>query len=328
MKATSDQEIEFSIIVETYNFDEGGEKERLRKVLRAAVGMLFDGGRGELLVADSCGDSEIDKIIAVECPGAKKISAVALGYDDAKMLAAKAAAGRYILYLDGDCLPEPNWHLHLLNVLRAGKTIACGGYTRYDGGFYAALTSIMDFGFMYPVTERDLDCYASNNCGFAREALEKYPFPGAKMRCSCYYHAQCFLRNNLPMRLVPAARVKHEVQPLIRERTRQGYDTVAACWTDPMLYSARWLKLGLLSVPLFYFQAVSRDWQRLLSARHELKIDALQMLVMIVLFPLLRLIDIVGMVHAFMTGPREGGWGGLFVTSRYAKRRVDNKIRG
>src|SRR5262245_31592786 len=117
MKTTSDQEIEFSIIVETYNFDEGGEKERLRKVLRAAAGMLSDGGSGELLVADSCGDSEIDKIIAVECPGAKKISAVELGYDGAKMLAAKAAAGKYILYLDGDCLPEPDWHLHMLKVL-------------------------------------------------------------------------------------------------------------------------------------------------------------------------------------------------------------------
>lgn len=57
------------------------------------------------------------------------VDAVGLGYDDAKMMAAREARGGYLLYLDGDCLPQPGWKEAFLGKLRAGAT-AVGGYTR------------------------------------------------------------------------------------------------------------------------------------------------------------------------------------------------------
>lgn len=310
--------IEYSIIVESYTLDEGGDWSRFRKSLAAARLLALEDGLGEVLVIDVCGLPELRGILANEFPDVKTIDATGMGYDSGKMKAVHAATGKFILFLDGDCLPLPGWKLHLLDDLRRGDAVAAGGYTRYDGGFMAEVCSILDFGFLYPCVARDLKCYAFNNCGFLREALLAVPAGGKNLRCSCYHHAQQFQRRGTPMRLVPEARVLHEMQPLIRERTRQGFDTIAACWEDPDVPEARLSRLGVFSIPLFYAMNVLLDWRRAFSARTPLGQPLLRCLLSLPLFPLLRILDVAGMFQAFLGGRREGGWGGNLLKRRSA----------
>ena len=141
-----------------------------------------------------------------------------------------------------------------------------GAWDRFRRSLGAAVSMARednDFGFMYPCEFRDLHCYAFNNCGFDRETLLAVPAGGRHLRCACYFHAQQFLRRGTPMKLIPEAGVLHEMQPLIRERTRQGFDTIAACWEDPEVQQAQLLKLGILSIPLFYLLNVSLDWWKI-----------------------------------------------------------------
>ncbi len=152
-----------------------------------------------------------------------------LDYDGAKQKAAASARGVYVLFLDGDCLPAPGWLDHHLSPLRRGEAQATGGFTRYDGGYMAAVATVLDFGFLLPRGRRVLGCYASNNCGFKRDLLADVPIPAGPMRCRCFAHAQTLLRHGTPVTMVPEAAVRHEVQPFFRERYRQGYDAVAAC---------------------------------------------------------------------------------------------------
>ena len=121
------------------------------------------------------------------------------------------------------------------------------------------------------------------------------------------------------MKLIPEAGVLHEVQPLIRERTRQGFDTIAACWEDPEVQQAQLLKLGILSIPLFYLMNVSLDWSRAFEARKTLDQSRLQLLFALPLFPVLRLLDVAGMFHAFVRGRKEGAWGGNLLKRRSAR---------
>jgi len=302
--------IDYSVIVETHTLNEGGDLARFRAALNAALGMVPPDGSAEVLVADVSGSAELKKILTEDFPTVRRVEAHGLGYDGAKMKTAGAASGRYLLFLDGDCLPAPGWHQHLLAVLRSGRGLACGGYTRYEGGFWAALFSVLDFGFLYPRTTRDLKCYASNNCGFLREALLAVPMPVVNIRCSCYYHAQLFQRRGTPMQLVPEARVLHEIQPVIRERSRQGYDTIAAGWVDAELPQARWLRWGIFSLPLFYVINVLLDWRRVWLGRKDLGLEIWQLGCAFLLLPCFRLIDAAGMAYAFIHGPTPGGWGG------------------
>jgi glycosyltransferase involved in cell wall biosynthesis len=316
--------VDFSIIVETHTFEEGGDWDRLQAALRAATAILPVDGSGELLVADACGVPELQELLSRAFPHARRIAAVGIDYDGAKAAAARAASGRYLLFLDGDCLPQPDWQRRLLEPLRRGDAIACGGFTRYEGGFLAAAMSVMDFGFFYPLARRPLTCYASNNCAFLRSALvDDVPYPSGHLRCRCFYHAQQLLRRGTPMMLVPEARVLHEMQPIIRERSRQGYDVIAACRTDRALPQARWLRFGLLSLPLFYGQQVWYDWKRGWWSRRELNFSLRQMAGAFVLFPVLRLIDAGGMLRALIIGTNEGGWGGWALRSRRAEWQLD-----
>lgn len=312
-------DMEYTIILESFTIDEGGDFSRFRKVITAAVSFVQEDKRGEILVVDSCRLPELAVILA-EFPEARIVDAVGMGYDGGKMKAAREASGRYILFLDGDCVPDLHWKSVFLEALRKGEAVAFGGYTRYEGGFLAAVHSVMDFGFLYPCVTRPLQCYAFNNCAFLREALLALPAGGRKLRCACYHHAQQFLRNGTPVMMVPTAEVLHERQPVVRERTRQGYDVVAACWEDPDLPAARWLRFRILSVPFYYVMSVWLDWRRAWTARTALKQTWLTWWLAFFLFPVLRLMDVAGMVQAFVHGQREGGWGGNFLEQRSALR--------
>ena len=96
---------EWSLVVETFTRAEGGDAARFRRVLGVADAMAGAGG-GELLVPIVTGRPQVAGEVAETAPRARVFDATGLGYDEAKMLAAREARGRFVLYLDGDCLPE------------------------------------------------------------------------------------------------------------------------------------------------------------------------------------------------------------------------------
>ena len=296
-----------SLVVESYNLAEGSAVDRFRLALASATQMLEDHGGGELLVTD-VGDPTVAELLDREFPAARRVEARGLGYDEAKFKAAVEATSDVVVYLDGDCVPQPGWLDAHVEALRNGAH-ATTGLTRYDGGWRGAVESVLDFGFMLPARERVVDCYGSNNSGFRRETLLAVPQPDGPMRCRCYAHAQELRRRGMPVKLVPRARTRHERQPLVRERYRQGFDAVAACWVDRSLPEARLLRLRVFAAPLFYARAVANDWRRVLVGRRDLDLATWQAVASLPVFPLLRLIDLAGMVRALAPGGRTSGVG-------------------
>lgn len=300
-----------SLIVETYNLVEGTDRDRFAGALRSATVAARECD-GELLVTDVCGGPDVARIVAEAAPAARVLDAVGMGYDEAKMLAAAEARGESLVYLDSDCEPVGQWPRELLDALRAHPDVAgVGGVTRYRGrGVLSALMSVMDFGFFYPVRVRPLACYAFNNIAFHRRALMACPVEGGSLRCGCFAHAQALRRRETPVMLAPAAVVIHDLPPVVRERTRQGHDTIAACWVNPQLPEARWLALGILAVPLFLAMRMALDGKRLLLGFRDLGLGLGGLAAALALVPVLRLIDGVGMVHAFRVGRHAPPWGG------------------
>jgi len=300
--------VKVSLVTETFNFLEGSSLEELRRALRAAVALRDSGEALEVLLADASGDTTIRRMIAEEFPSVRRLEAAGLGYDAAKMRAARAAQGEIVAYLDGDCAPGAGWLEKLIEPLRNGRAVATGGFTLYPPGFFRAILSVMDFGFLLPRAERALGCYAFNNAAFLRQALLQVPVPEAELRCACYLHAQRFARLRTPMRLAPDARVRHELPPTLRERLRRGYDTVAVCWADGQLRESKWLRRGILAAPRFYAEAIKLDWRRLRAGYRDLGLSRWQMRLALPLFPILRLIDLAGIAGALLFGPKSRRW--------------------
>jgi hypothetical protein len=301
-------QLEVSIIIEGYTCAEIGDVERFRRSLASAFGMQQqDGHAREVLVIDTSGSLELAEIIA-EFPGVQMVKAIGLKYDDAKFVAAQEARGEYLLYLDGDCLPNAEWLDAHLDALKNGAD-ATGGFTRYDGGFLAAVESILDFGFMIPPKRRTMACYASNNVGFRRSTLLTHRYPEGQLRCNCYAHAQELQRLGRPVVLIPEARVLHRVQPFFVERFRQGFDRVAACWANPSLRERSWLALGIFAAPLFYAEEVLLDYRRMFAGYRDLGVSFWALPITLVLFPVFRLVDLAGIVNALASRPDRGGVG-------------------
>jgi hypothetical protein len=297
-----------SIVVESYNHGEGSSLDRLAVALEAAHGMIEAHGSGEVLVADASADPALVDLLGKRFEGTRHIDAAGLGYDEAKQKAAREARGQIVLFLDGDCIPDDGWFEGHLTALQNGVA-ATGGFTRYDGGFFGGVASIMDFGFLLPVRSRPLQCYAFNNSGFNRELLLDKPIPEGSMRCRCYAHAQLLLKAGTPMQMVPQSRVRHERPPFFRERFRQGFDLVAATWTNPDLPARRLVRLGVLSAPLFYVRAVVNDLRRLVVGRRDLGLRPWQVPLAAVILPLFRLVDLAGILRALLPGGRRSGVG-------------------
>jgi glycosyltransferase involved in cell wall biosynthesis len=299
---------EVSVVVESYNHAEGSALERLALALEAATDRVARHGDGEVLVADSSGDPELVALLEQRFPDVRCVEASGLGYDRAKLQAAREARGRFVVYLDGDCIPAPDWLERHLAGLRDGAH-ATSGLTRYEGGFMAALEGVLDFGFLLPEEPRALACYASNNTGFRRDVLLETPAPEGPMRCNCYAHAQLLLRRGTPVRMAPGARVMHERQAFFAERLRRGFDLVAACWVNPSLPETRLLRLGVLATPFFYLRELVNDQRRLHAGWRELGIRSWQLPLAMALLPFLRLADVGGIARALAPGGRTSGVG-------------------
>ena len=293
---------EFSIITETYNLVEGAKVKSLRRALEYATSIAERNGAGEVLLADVDGRPEIGEMLK-DFPFVRRVPCHGLPYDAAKNRAVEAARGEYVAFLDGDCVPEGAWLDSLLAPLRSGASIATCGYTSYAGGFWAAIQTVMDFGFLLPRESRAVDCYPCNNWASRRTELLARPIPVENLRCSCYPHAQAMARRGAPIVMVPAAHVRHDLPPFWAERLRRGWDLVAVCWVDPVLAESRLLRLGLMALPAFYLGNVALDWKRLRSARREVGMSRLQATLALGLMPLLRVIDIVGIVRALWSAP-------------------------
>jgi hypothetical protein len=298
-------QLDVSIVVETYNFGDRQGAEMLPGAIAAAARAAAAHADWEVLLLDTCGAPGLDALLAGAAHPVRRVDAAGLSYDVAKMRAAGAARGRFLVFLDGDCEPlVPDWADHLLAPLRRGEAIATGGLTRYPEGLLQDACSVLDFGFLFDALEqRTLGCYAFNNVAFDRAALLAHPVPEGPMRCLCYAHAQLLERLGQPVRLVPEARVVHAATPFVKERLRRGYDLVAACWANPALRESAWLDAGLLAAPRFYWHNLQLDWKRTGRARRFFGWSAARAAAVAALPPLLRLTDLVGMVRALAGGP-------------------------
>ena len=291
-----------AVIVESYNEGEHSSVERLAQALGAARREARAHGSARVMLADSGASEAVVGLLRDRFPEVERVPAGGAGYDMAKVRAAQAAGTPIVAYLDGDCIPAEGWLTELVRPIEEGRAVATAGFTRYEGGFLPRVASVLDFGFLLPVRERPVGCYASNNAAFATETLVAVP-PEGELRSNCFHHAQALERRGTPMRLVPGARVQHEFLPIVPERLRRGWDLVAAARQDPQLPEARWLRLGLLATPLFLAQNLRYDVRRLFAGGADLGLTGVRRLAALPLLAALRIVDVRGIVAALRGRP-------------------------
>lgn len=228
-----------SLVTEAFNLAEGQSQDAFVRALQTVENIASEQDNVEVIAVDPTPGNIAASIIADRYPHVRSLHLPGKTYDGQKNAAAHAAQGEFLVFLDGDCVPQRNtWLADLISPFSDPGIHAVGGLTLYEGqDLTSRAMSVLDFGFLFtPDAHGRLGCYASNNVAFRRDSYLALPAPDdGVLRSYCYKHAQLFLRAGRGVLAEHRAFVLHELPDVAKERLRRGYDYVAVLWADPEL---------------------------------------------------------------------------------------------
>lgn len=231
-----------TLVTEAYNLAEGQSEASFLRALQTVLQIGQRHPSVEVIVLDPTREHVAAPILAERFPQLKALHVPGMTYDGQKNAAARAAQGEFLVFLDGDCVPQSDdWLNVILAPFAQPHVHAVGGLTIYEGDDVTSKAmTVMDFGFLFePDAQGHLGCYASNNVAFRRSAYLSVMAPDdGVMRSYCYKHAQLLARAGTPVHAHHDAKVFHELPDVRKERLRRGYDHAAALWEDPVLDGA------------------------------------------------------------------------------------------
>ena len=306
-----------SIVVETISLRcqraSGSIADGLNDALKAIEGQTYPAELRECIIVL---DREIAESDAAEIcrryATAKFISALASNYFAAKNVGAAAAAGSVVAFVDGDCVPAPDW-LEKLSSAFGPEVAAVGGRSQYAGTSWEARTfSIPDFGYVLAENGGVASGISLSNVAFCREVLLSHPLETRIRRdggCYLLFHQ---LR-------AEGARIVHEPRALTyhgldfrglgfaRKHFNRGYDGVAVYELDDrlVLRGTIWLqRLGAVGLVGITVRRIARDWMRVLRHRRQIGVPLLALPYFYVVAVVTRTIEMVGGLMALAAKKR------------------------
>lgn len=265
-----------SLVTEAFNLAEGQSQDAFVRALQTVENIASEQDDVEVIAVDPTPGNIAASIITDRYPHVHSLHLPGKTYDGQKNAAAHAAQGEFLVFLDGDCVPQrKTWLADLISPFSDPDIHAVGGLTLYEGqDITSKAMSVLDFGFLFaPDTHGRLGCYASNNVAFRRDSYLALQAPDdGVLRSYCYKHAQLFLRAGRGVLAEHRAFVLHELPDVTKERLRRGYDYVAALWADPELEETAPLALTEEFVEHTLAQNCSYALERLKVAPVELGI--------------------------------------------------------
>lgn len=278
--------IDVSVILETvtlrYDHDHGPLADSIAPTLAALERQTVPRERFEvLIVLDDAIDAGTVAELQRRHPSARLVFGSAPNYFAEKNAGVVAARGAKVVFLDGDCIPEPDWLESLLAAFAEGVDVVTGR-TRYDGDSLAARTfSVPDFGTVLDQGGESSGIML-NNVVFPRELALHYPLDARIPRnggCYLLYHQLRAVGKRVVYE--PRAIVSHGVDVdglgFVRKHFDRGYDTVAVyrCDEKAVLRGTRlFRRLGPVALAAITARRILIDWRRLARERSQIGISA------------------------------------------------------
>ncbi len=245
-------------------------------------------------------------------------------YCAAKNAGAEAARGSLVALLDGDCEPDPDWLVRLVDRLEPGIA-AVAGRTRYASATALAPTlAVPDFGYVVADESGAASGFNINNVVFRREVLLAHPFDERIRRnggCYLLYHQLRAAGERVVYE--DRAVVAHGVGDIrgtefVRKHFDRGFDGVSVYRMDEgrVLRGTRvFQRFGPLALVAITARRILQDWIRLARHRTQIGVRGASLPYFCMVSLGLRLIELTGMVAAVVTPDRYGPRGSARVPS-------------
>lgn len=275
-----------SVIVETIaarlDARNGALWEKVAPTMEALQRQTFSREMSEqILVLDAYVATRDAEELHRRWPEVKLVSSLRSGYFVAKTAGAAAANGKFVAFVDSDCVPDQDWLENILAPFTPAVS-AVGGRTRYasDSPLARAL-SVPDFGYILAERDGSGSGFNFSNVAFRRDVFLSHPLDLRLHRdggCYLLYHQ--LIAEGARVLNEPRAIVHHGFDPglrgMIRKHYQRGYAGVLAYRLDDrqvLRGTGLYRRLGAISLFPITFRRTLRDWMRIFRHRRQIGIS-------------------------------------------------------
>lgn len=266
------RDLDFSIIIPTYN-----RPERLEQCLQSIASLNYPTECFEVIVVDDGSQIPLTTVNTKfdEHFSLQLIRQSNTGPAHARNTGATLAQGRYLVFTDDDCQPEPDWLRVLAESTVDGANVLIGGRTinALENNLYSTASQLL-IDYLYSYFNRGQSkgtFFASNNFAMPRAIFQKiggfdvsFPLAAGEDREFCdrwQYHGY-------PMRYLPDMQVKHAHTLTFQSFWKQHFNYGRGAYCFHKIHGKRTNKgikvepfefyLGLLSYPFSHSLSTTR----------------------------------------------------------------------
>jgi cellulose synthase/poly-beta-1,6-N-acetylglucosamine synthase-like glycosyltransferase len=303
-----------SIVIETITarFDTRGTTlaDVLAGPINAIARQTYPADRIETIVVvdDAVAQADVSEIRR-RYPDIKLVPSGVSNYFAAKNSGAAAGSGEYVVFLDGDCVPEPDC-VELLVERFEPDVAVVAGRVRYTGGSWTArIFSVPDFAYIMSEQDGQANGLNLSNGAFRRDVLMKLPLDARLRRDGgCYQLFHRIRATGARALYEPRAVAAHGIDVgglgFIRKHYGRGYDGTAVYKLDEtgLFRGTSWYRrFGPLALVALTGRRILLDWRRMARHRKQIGFSLLALPAYAALGASLRLVELAGGVAASLT---------------------------
>jgi len=219
-----------------------------------------------------------------------------------KSEAARVAQSDIVILLDGDCVPEPDWLHHMVDLMRSEfHPAVVSGRTVYEGrNLIERCSALLERAYVDRYRSPDTRTISNNNAAFRRSTLLAHPLPLTAGPFASRMHAEAIIRDGGKLLFEPRALVKHTYYGWAMERDirrHKGYARIVTRKLDSDVPFARLGRLGYLSLPLLLVGSLLQSWWKSLLFHRDYGIRWYQLPALLFYAVIVHALEIPGMIR-------------------------------
>jgi glycosyltransferase involved in cell wall biosynthesis len=254
------------VIVIDYKAGDPHSLRELRATLQGLAAQDFREPVELLLVEPASGRPLPDDILGV-MPGLRVVRTDGTTSYDFKNAGARAAASDFVVLLDADCTPHPNWFRSVIeHRKRHPRAAAISGRTMYKGqGLLPRILALLDRSYVESKSGGRCSAISNNNGAFRRDVLLEFPLDNAVGPFGSRPHADQIMAAGHELRFEPGMVAYHGYGgwPMEQEnREHTGFAMTRYRQLKPDASYAWLVRLGYAGIPVVVGMSILDSWRR------------------------------------------------------------------
>ncbi len=225
-----------------------------------------------------------------------------------KSEAASVARADFVILLDADCAPAPDWLRHMVQTMRLpSQPAVVSGRTMYEGrNLIERCSALLERAYVDRFRSAHTETISNNNAAFRRSVLLAHPLPLNAGPFASRMHAEAIMRDGGRLFFEPRARVTHAYYGWHMERDirrHKGYARIVTRKLDSNVPFAVLGRLGYLSVPLIFGGSLLQSWWKSLLFYRDYGIRWYQVPALIFYAIMIHGLEIPGIIRGIHSRP-------------------------